>query len=222
MDTRRAAEAATQQSCEALRVGAACRDRSSPGRRTRSVLAQPLRTPAGLAPLVAEVKRRVWQRRSLFSALAVLAVVGALAGWLALRSSGGATGLCASSSSGLKERYIPKSGVQEATVVLTNFRFGQMDNFYGLAAGRGTRWPHDGITIAVSNEGPAATPPFKRALRVSAADFQGFEGDRWPTAHVAIRTRGRVLDAYAEVRTVTPAAVAIVNRALAGVRVCSA
>lgn len=161
-------------------------------------------------------------RRTLFFALVVLAVAGTLAGWLALRSSRGPTGLCASAPSGLKERYIPKVGVQEATFVLTNFRFGQMDNFYGLAAGPGTRWPYDGVTIAVSNEGPAATPPFKRALRVSGADFQGFEGDRWPTAHVAIRTRGRVLDAYAEARTVTPAAVATVNRALAGVRVCSA
>lgn len=168
------------------------------------------------------MRLRASPRRTLFSVLAVLAVTGALAGWLALRSSGGATGLCASAPSGLKERYIPKAGVQEATVVLTNFRFGQMDNFYGLAAGPGFRWPHDGITIAVSNEGPAATPPFKRALRVTGADFQGFEGDRWPTAHLAIRTRGRVLDAYAEARTVTPAAIATVNRALAGVRVCSA
>ena len=164
----------------------------------------------------------MWHRRTLFSALAVLVVAGALGSWLASRSSGAVTGLCVPSPTGLKERYIPKSGVQEATVVLTNFRFGPMDDFYGLAAGPGTRWPHDGITIAVSNEGPAATPPLKRALQVSGADFQGFEGDRWPTAHVAIRTRGRVLDAYAEVRTVTPAAVATVNRALAGVRVCSA
>jgi hypothetical protein len=120
----------------------------------------------------------------------------------------------------LKERYIPKSGVQEATVVLTNFRFGRMDDFYGLAPGG--PWPHDGITIAVSNEGPAATPPFRRALRVSAADLQGFEGMKWPAANLAIRSQGRVLDAYVEVRTVTPAAIATVNRALADVRVCRA
>lgn len=167
------------------------------------------------------MRLRAWHGRILFSALAVLAVAGALGSWLALRSSIALTGLCVPSPTGLKERYIPKSGVQEATVVLTNFRFGQMDDFYGLAAGPGTRWPRDGVTVAVSNEGPAATPPFRRELQVSGADFQGFEGDRWPTAHVAIRSRGRVLDAYAEVRTVTPAAIAIVNRALAGVRACS-
>jgi hypothetical protein len=150
----------------------------------------------------------------------VLVVAGAVSGWLAARSSGGVTGLCASAPAGLNERTLPKTGLREATVVLTNFRFGRMDDFYGLAAGR--RWPRGGITIAVSNEGPAATPPFRRALRVTRADFTGFEGDRWPTAHVAVRSRGRVLDAYAEIRTVTPAAIATVNRALADVRVCHA
>ena len=144
--------------------------------------------------------------------------VAAVGGRLATRSSGGVTGLCASPRTGLKERNIPKAGMTEAAVVLTNFRFGQMDDFYGLAAGRD--WPAGGITIAVSNEGPASTPPFRRALQVTGSDFQGFEGDMWPTAHVAIRSQGRVLDAYAEVRTVTPAALATVNRALASVRVC--
>jgi hypothetical protein len=110
--------------------------------------------------------------------------------------------------------------MREATVVFTNFRFGQMDDFYGLAAGR--QWPPGGITIAVSNEGPDSTPPFRDALQITGSDFRGFEGDRWPTAHVAIRSHGRVLDAYAEVRTVTPAAVATVNRALEGVRACHA
>jgi hypothetical protein len=98
-----------------------------------------------------------------------LAVAGAVSGWIAARSSGGVTGLCASPPSGLKERYIPKHGVQEATVVLTNFRFGRMDDFYGLSGY--PSWPRDGITIAVSNEGPAATPPFRDALGVSRADF---------------------------------------------------
>jgi hypothetical protein len=150
----------------------------------------------------------------------VLALAGVVGGRLALRSSAGATGICASPRTGLKERFVAKSGMQEATVVLTNFRFGRMDNFYGLAPGR--RWPRDGITIAVSNEGPDSTPRFRRALQVTGADFESFEGMRWPAANFGIRSGGRVLDAYVEVRRVTPAAIATVNRALAGVRVCSA
>jgi hypothetical protein len=149
----------------------------------------------------------------------VLALAGAFSGWLALRSSAGATGICASPPAGLKERYVPKSGMQEATVVLTNFRFGRMDDFYGLAPGG--RWPRDGITIAVSNEGPDSTPRLRPALRVTGADFGAFEGMKWPAANLGIRSQGRVLDAYVEVRRVTPAALATVNRALAAVRVCS-
>lgn len=150
----------------------------------------------------------------------VVAVAGAVSGWLALRSSAGSTGICASPMTGFKERFVAKSGMQEATVVLTNFRFGRMDDFYGLAPGR--RWPRDGITIAVSNEGPDSTPRLRRALRVTRADFAGFEGMRWPAANLGIRSSGRVLDAYVEVRTVTPAAIATVNHVLADVRVCSA
>lgn len=148
----------------------------------------------------------------------VLAVAAAVSGWLAVRSSGGVTALCASPPAGLKERSIPKAGPTEATVVLTNFRFGQMDDFDGLASP--LRWPRRGIMIAVSNEGPDSTPRFKPELRVTAADFQGFEGLRWPAANVAIRSQVRVLDAYAEVRTVTPAAIRTVNRAFADVRAC--
>jgi len=185
-----------------------------------SMLAEPLRWRFALDPLIAEAKRRAWHRRMLFSMVAVLAVAGAVGGWLVVRSGAGVTGICSSPSSGLKERYIPKAGLHEATVVLTNFRFGQMDSLYGL--GSGGSWPRDGIRISVSNEGPASTPPFRRTLRVSAADFKGFEGMRWPATNLAIRSRGRVLDTYVEVRTVTPAAIAAVNRALAGVHACSA
>jgi len=152
--------------------------------------------------------------------VSVLAVAGALSGWLAVRSSGGVTALCASPPAGLRERTIPKSKLRTATVVLTNFRFGRMDDFDGLASR--LRWPPRGIMVAVSNEGPKATPPFSRALRVTAADFRGFEGLRWPAAHVAVRSHGRVLDAYAEVRQVTPGAVATTNRALAQDRACRA
>jgi len=148
----------------------------------------------------------------------VLVAAAGVSGWLAVRSSGGVTGLCVSAPAGLKERSIQKHGVTEATIVLTSFRFGQMDDFDGLASR--LRWPPRGIMIAVSNEGPAATPRFRRELRVTAADFHGFEGLEWPAANVAIRSRGRVLDAYAEVRRVTPAAIRTVNRALSGVRAC--
>ena len=151
-------------------------------------------------------------------AVLVLIAAAVASGWLAVRSSGGVTGLCVSPPAGFEERSIPKHGTTEATIVLTSFRFGRMDDFDGLASR--LRWPRHGIMIAVSNEGPDATPRFKPELRVGAADFKGFEGLRWPAANVAIRSRGRVLDAYAEVRTVTPATIATVNEALAGVRAC--
>jgi hypothetical protein len=151
-----------------------------------------------------------------------LVVAGAVAGWLAARSSGGVTGVCASTPTGLRERTFPKTRITETTVVLTNFRFGSVDDFYGIGDAAGRHWPRGGITIAVINEGPASSPPLSHVLRVSRKDFRGFEGSRWPVAHVATRTQGRVLEAYAEVRTVTPAAVETVNRALAGIRVCHA
>jgi hypothetical protein len=152
----------------------------------------------------------------------VLAVAGAVSGWLAARSSGGVAGLCASPPGGLRERTFPKTRTTETTVVLTNFRFGSVDNFYGIGDSAGRNWPRGGITIAVINEGPDSTPPLRRALRVSGADFRGFEGSRWPVARVAIRSQGRVLEAYAEAKTVTPAVVATVNRALGDVRPCNA
>src|SRR5215469_856355 len=147
----------------------------------------------------------------------VLMVAGSLSGWLAARSSGGVTSLCASAPAGLRERTFPKTLTTETTLVLTNFRFGRVDNFYGIGDAAGRDWPQSGITIAVINEGPASSPPFRRSLRVRSSDFRGFEGSRWPTAYVAIRSQGRVLEAYAEARNVTPAVVATVNRALAGV-----
>jgi hypothetical protein len=152
----------------------------------------------------------------------VLVVAGSLGGWLAARSTGGVTGLCASAPAGLRERIFPKTPTTETTVVLTNFRFGTVDNFYGVGDAAGRDWPRGGITIAVINEGPASSPPLSRSLRVRSADFRGFEGSRWPTAHVAVRSRGRVLEAYAEARNVTPGVVATVNRALADLRACQA
>ena len=152
----------------------------------------------------------------------VLAVAGAVSGWLAARSSGDVTGLCAFPPRGLRERTFPKTRASETAVVVTNFRFGSVDDFYRIGDAAGRDWPRGGITIAVINEGPASSPPLRRALRVSGADFRSFEGSRWPVAHVAIRSQGRVLEAYAEVRAVNPAVVATVNRALVDVRVCHA
>lgn len=96
-----------------------------------------------------------------------------------------------------------------------------MDDTFGLTA-PGIQWPADGAMIAVSNEGPAATPPISRALRVGRRDLARLEGARWPFMEVAIRSNGRVLDAYVEMRTVTPATIAAVNQALSGIHTCSA
>ena len=52
------------------------------------------RLPFELDPLIAEAKRRAWHRRTLLSVIAVVAVASAAGGWLVLRSSGGAVGLC--------------------------------------------------------------------------------------------------------------------------------
>src|ERR1700741_1792385 len=122
------------------------------------------RLPFELDPLIAEPKRRAWHGRPPLSVIAVVAVAGAAGGWLVLRSSGGAVGLCTASPVGWKEHIIPRTSVRAATVVMTNFGFGRMDDLYGLTATM--RWPADGAMIVVINEGPAATPLFRRALRV--------------------------------------------------------
>lgn len=175
--------------------------------------------PFAADPLIAEAKLRARRRRLL--AMAVVVVAGAVAGTtVALQAGGSAVGLCTTPPAGWKERSIPRTSTTEATVVLTTFRFGQLDNFYGLASR--LHWPAGGAMIAVSNDGPDATPRFKRALRVAAADFSGFEGMHWPGAAFGVRSGGRVLSAYVEVRTVTPATIAAVNAALAGIHTCSA
>jgi len=107
----------------------------------------------------------------------------------------------------------------DATVVLTNFRFGAMDDFYGLTSP--LPWPSQGIMIAVSNDRPHASPRFVRSLHVSRADFGGLEGVRMPAAMLGVRTQGRVLTAWVEVGSVTKATVAGANAALAGVTACT-
>jgi hypothetical protein len=145
-----------------------------------------VRKPLDLArpPGRSEVVRR---RTLVLVGLLVVAATAAVSGWLAVRSSGSVTALCTSAPAGFKERNIPKAGMTEATVVLTNFRFGRLDDFDGLSSR--LRWPPHGIMIAVSNEGPDSTPPFRRQLRVGAADFEGLEGSSgpprtWPSVHM--------------------------------------
>ena len=100
---------------------------------------------------------------------------------------------------------------------------------WGLAMATNWRGVADAMPTTSSigpfsqNDGPDASPPIiRRTLRVSRADFRGLEGSTWPAAEAAVRSHGRSLDAYAEVRTVTPSSVAPVNRALATVHACHA
>ena len=173
--------------------------------------------PFELDPLIAAAKRRARLRRVV--AIAVVVVAGAAAGTAFALRAGHALGICAAPPSGWKEHTMPRTSTRVATVALTTFRFGQMDNFFGLASN--LRWPANGVMVAVSNEGPDATPPFRHALRVASGDFTGLEWMRWPGANVAIRSQGRVLDAYVEMRAVTRATVAAANAALGGVHSCS-
>jgi hypothetical protein len=75
--------------------------------------------------------------------------------------------------------------------VLTKVHFGSVDDFYGIGASAGRRWPVREITIAVLNEGPDAAPPVRTALRVTANDSGGFEGSPRPAGHVAVRSQNR-------------------------------
>ena len=172
----------------------------------------------GLDPLIAEARRRA-SRRRLFLLTAVLAAVAATAAIsFRVRPAAARLGACASLPAGWKERNLPRTATSEATVVLTNFRFGAMDDFFGLSSP--LHWPSQGIMVAASNEGPDATPRFRRALHVSRADFGRLEGAPRPATMLGIRTQGRVLTAWVEVGSVTRATVADANAALSGIRAC--
>lgn len=177
--------------------------------------------PVGHDPLIAEAKVRARRRRLL--ALGVLVVAAAAIGTtFGLRSpAGNALGVCATVPSGWQERTVTDPALGPPTVVLTNFRFGRMDDLYGLTDR--FKWPANGVTVAVSNERPAATPRVGGgALRLTAKDFGGIEGSTQPSGQIAVRSSGRILNAYAEVGALTPATIAAANEALAGVRTCSA
>lgn len=173
--------------------------------------------PFDLHPLIAEAKRRA-RRRALLAAIVLIAAAAAV---FATESGGGGVGLCANAPSGWKTRLVrPGPLPSPLALVMTDWRFGKMDDFYGLG-GSTQHWPRNAVTIAVLNEGPDATPPISPSLRVDARDFGTFEGMRFPFAERAVRSGGRVLDAYVEVGTVTPATVAAANAALGSVRACS-
>ena len=137
------------------------------------------------------------------------------------RSSGNSLGMCATVPSGWKERTIANPQLGPPTVVLTNFHFGRMDDLYGLT----TRmpWPAGGVTVAVSNWG-ASPKPFapRHVLRVEQDSFGGIEGAELPASNFQVESNSRLLGAYVEVGTLTPATIAAANQALAGVRTCSA
>jgi hypothetical protein len=177
--------------------------------------------PLGLDPLIAEAKERARRRRLVALGLVVVVAAAAVGMTLGLRSSGNSLGVCATAPSGWKERTVNDPSLNPPAVVLTNFRFGRMDDFYGLTDR--FDWPANGVTVAVGNEGPAATRPVgSGALRLTARDFGGLEGSPQPSGEISVRSHGRLLTAYVEVGTLTPATVAAANRALAGVQVCSA
>jgi len=113
--------------------------------------------------------------------------------------------------------------------VLTNFRFGQMDNFYGLD-GFAENWPSGAVMIGVmsSRTDLASVSSDTAPLRIRAGDFQvspelKAEGMfSAPLAETWRFSNNHQLTAFVEVRSVTPATVAKANEILASVRGCSA
>jgi hypothetical protein len=176
-------------------------------------------------PLIAEAKERAHRRR-LFLLLLAGSVVAVLAARtpLALWSSGNSSGLCATPPFGFKQRTVTGVNGAPMTVVLTNFRFGRMSDHFGLvtAVPHPRPWPAGGVTVAVSNFGPAkSSGPKAGLLRVNRAAFGGMEGATLPAAEFRIELNGRSVGAYVEVGALTPATIAAANQALTSVHTCS-
>jgi hypothetical protein len=172
-------------------------------------------------PLIAEAQRRA-RRRHLLLLLLVVAMVAAVAVGTrhGLRSTvGNSRGVCATVPSPWRQRTV-RLGNVGPTVVLTNWRFGHIRDFYGLVEHR--PWPASGVTVAVTNDGAALPRLGAGALRVRRGSFRGFEGMVSPGAQVLVNSHGRLLNARIEVGAITPATLAAANQALAGVRTCSA
>lgn len=178
-----------------------------------------------LDPLIAEAKERAYRRRLLLVLLAGVVVAVVVAGTsFVLRSSGNSRGICATPPSGFKQRTVRGVNGAPMTVVLTNFRFGRMNDHFGLvtALPHSRPWPAGGVTVAVSNFGPVRSSGAKAGLlRVDRAAFGGMEGAMLPAAEFQVEQNGRLLGAYVEVGTLTAGTVAAANQALAGVRTCS-
>ena len=180
------------------------------------------RFPLGVDPLIAEAKQRARRRRLI--ALGVLVVVAAaVSATLASRSSANSLGVCATAPSGWQERTVTDPRLGPPTVVLTNFRFGRMDDLYGLTDR--FNWPANGVTVAVSNA-PVVSPSLNvpsGPLHVQRRDFGGIEGSTQPPEprSPSARTGGSSTPSSRS-EQFTPATIAAANEALAGVRTCSA
>src|SRR5262249_19530325 len=135
-------------------------------------------------------------------------------------SPANALGVCATTPPGWQQMSVTNIPNQPPTVVLTNFRFGRMNDLYGLTDR--FNWPGNGVTVAVINYGRRNEHLSERPLSVTRADFGGLEGSTQPSGEISVRSNGLVLYAYFEVGKLTPATIALANQALAGVRVCSA
>jgi hypothetical protein len=177
--------------------------------------------PLGLDPLIAEAKERARRRRLLALGAVVVVAAAAVGTTLGTRSaSGNSLGMCATVPSGWLEKTVNEPSLNPPAVVLTNFKFGRMDDFYGLTDR--FDWPANGVTVAVSNVAASPARLDGGVLRVSAKDFGGLEGAPHPSGQIVVRSNGRILNGYVEVGTITPATIAAANQALAGVRTCSA
>jgi hypothetical protein len=175
----------------------------------------------GLDPLIAEAKERARRRRLLaLGAVVVLATAAAVGTTYGLRTSGNSLGVCARVPSGWQERTVTNPALGPPTVVLTNFRFGRMNDYYGLTDR--LDWPANGVTVAVSNAPVGDWYAPRRALHVTRRDFGGIEGSIQPSGQKIVGSSGRNLTALVEVGKLTPTTIALANQALAGVRTCSA
>ncbi len=174
-----------------------------------------------LDPLIADAQHRARRRRFL-ALIALVAVAAAVAGTTySFRSSGNAAGICASAPSGWMQKTVNDPRLGRPAIVLTNFRFGRMNDLYGLTDR--FDWPANGVTVAVINQGRRNVPNLKNgALRFTRSEFGGLEGSTQPSGFIEVPSQGLVLDAYVEVGKLTPATIALANTALAGVRTCSA
>ncbi len=177
----------------------------------------------GLDPLIAEAKDRARRRR--FVAIGALVAVAAAAlgttyGLRSKASSAAVRGLCATVPSGWQARTITNPAISVPAIVLTNFRFGRMDDLYGLTDR--FDWPARGVTVVVSHGFVGAlASPGALPLHFTRRDFGGIEGSTQPAGQIAVLSNHRVLNAYVEVGKLTPTTIALANEALAGVRTCS-